>query len=138
MNRVRETETLFETKRVEREIETALRQGMCRPCAVETAEWTVIGLSHMPRMSLSLCRSCERRLNPKPRKNYRTGRYECRPVNRTRPGRKSRARTNAMCRHCTGSFAAKRSDARYCSGRCREAARRARNVTAIPRDRGRV
>jgi hypothetical protein len=47
--------------------------------------------------------------------------------NDCRSGNKTRQPLQAMCAHCGEIFAAKRSDARFCSGRCRTATHRARS-----------
>ena len=76
VRRLHRNGTVAEAARFENEKRKALRQGMCEPCAVETAHWTVLGLSGLHRLNLNMCRACERRLNPPTRRIPRTDRFE--------------------------------------------------------------
>jgi len=135
VKRLHRNETVADAERFEDEKRKAIRQGMCELCAVETAHWTVLGLSGLHRLNLNMCRTCERRLNPPTRRVPRTDRFEpVRPVVKaTRRGRKSRAKANARCSGCAEPFRARHGNTRYCSTACRQRAYRARSVELSPR-----
>lgn len=66
-------ETLAEVALFEKHLAKAVDQGMCYPCAVETAYGMIHGLSLIP--DLKLCKLCEGKLNPAPVLNRRTGKH---------------------------------------------------------------
>lgn len=80
------------------------------------------------------CRSCGRWLAVHPQvANMRHCSYNCFRFDRSARERERRRQKRTLglpplwrCWHCGQAFDAKRSDARYCSGRCRTAASRAR------------
>ena len=90
-------------------------QDMCPRCAVETAYYMQHGLSLMA--DLAPCKSCDKKLNPSLVFNRRTEKYEVRkmPV---------RAASRRRCEVCRQAINTTRSDARFCSPRCRKASNR--------------
>lgn len=99
-------ETTAQANRFQWELDRAIEQGFCYPCAVDTAYWMQHGLHYLG----PLCKDCERRLNPQPQENRRTGKWVL-----------------VLCEACQRPFTPLRKTARFCGDVCRKAGQRAKN-----------